>query len=214
MKIIKIIFVLNILFSQILYCKPLVSPDSLPSAKTGWRYNSRIFSVGLGNQNTDLERTADLNAASNYTISSIKSSNPLYVKFEFYVSKRFGIGASLNYNKMTYDYSYTTSNGNQPTVKKSLADYNVFATNLRINYHFLHQKKIDFYVGAGTGLRIVGSRNHVTSMKELSGGFAKEGELTAGLRYLMDGIFGIYLEAGLTRSIVQGGLSLNLSKLH
>ncbi|PBQ33178.1 hypothetical protein CNR22_15810 [Sphingobacteriaceae bacterium] len=204
--------IFNFYLSFFLYSRSATNSDSLPQIKTGWRYNSRILSIGVGTQNTDIERFADLKAARDYTISSIKASNPLYLKLEFHVSKRFGIGAALNYNNMRYDYSYNASNGNQPVLVKKTIDYEVYTTNIRVNYHFLYGKKIDFYLGAGAGLRIVGNKSK-TNMKELSSGFVKETELTAGLRYLAEGVFGLYLEAGLTRSIVQAGLSFNLNKL-
>lgn len=178
--------------------------------KSGWIRGSRIISVGYGFQNKDLQRLGKLKNTDTYSISSIMIYAPVYAKWEIYVLDYLGICAALNFNTITYDHDYYTYNFGT-TKRRTHVKYDIFGLNVRFNYHILYEESIDLYIGGGTGLRISRGSVSVNGMPDLlPGGFFREAELTMGLRYLgLDG-FGIYMEAGLGRSVLQAGLSYNL----
>lgn len=94
-------------------------------------------------------------------------------------------------------------------------DYNVnvqvFTANLRFNYHILYNKKIDLYIGGGTGLREVKEDQDLRdrATKEFSG-YLQEFELSLGARYFPYRYFGFYVEAGMARAFLQAGFCASL----
>ncbi|WP_317900077.1 hypothetical protein [Aurantibacillus circumpalustris] len=187
--------------------------DTTRAIKTGWCREARILSLGFGIINSDFERESKLRSGVEYSISSIHSSSPVYAKVEFFVFRHLGVAMVANYNRMSYDQTYLTTFNGQKINSSVAVNYDIFAFNIRVNYHILYTKKIDLYIGGGTGLRTSKSKVPVNGLPDMfPSGFAKEIELTAGARYLFKGKFGLYAEAGLTRSVFQAGLSYNFNR--
>jgi len=208
----KDIFLLSVVLFFLLtpqkYCADNL--DTLKRGKSGWANDMRVISIGFGPQNSEFGNFGGpLKSTEIYNISSISSSAVFHGKLEFFLNKHFGIGANVNYSTLSYYYSFLNYATNQEKVFP--INLQTFNLNVRVNYHLFYLKELDVYLGAGTGLRLVKKNllidDEPTNNKS---GFLREYETSLGVRYLANGLLGAYLEIGLSRSLIQFGLSLNI----
>ncbi|MBX2978350.1 MAG: outer membrane beta-barrel protein [Flavobacteriales bacterium] len=188
----------------------LLSALSASSAQAqAFQEGGHTVSVGhgavtfLGN----LNRTFDL-----YTDLNYKGLGPLYLKYEYGVTDRIGLGVNIAYatNEWSYRYQGTDENGNAAQYTES-TERNTYSVLARFNYHFGNSDRFDPYFGFGMGYR---DANWKFNSSDPNGGSGVEVkslmpfgfEFTLGARYFFTDNIGLYAEVGGAKSVFQGGL--------
>lgn len=166
----------------------------------------------------------------NYTAENrteVKGYGPLFLKYEYGLTKLIGLGASIGYwnTKYTETSDYVSSEYNSSTGTYSTNAYrDVFTYKIsslsigaRLNFHFATQEKLDPYAGIAAGYTQTLYKFSFTSNNPDAGqspayeysGIPVYFAITAGLRYYFTENIGIYGELGLDKwSVIQGGLAI------
>ncbi|HRY33781.1 MAG TPA: hypothetical protein P5531_12515 [Bacteroidales bacterium] len=174
-----------------------------------------VISLGYGFPNLNKSL---FNAYKSFGDFKVEGSGPFHAKFEYGINESLGIGLSINTvnAKTTWTDSYEefdTVSFQYVTYNYSKGfDYFSLAANIRMNYHFFTNENLDVYVGLGLGYNFAKSEffadwedaPDLTLKSILPLGF----EITGGMRYYFSENFGLYLESGLAKSVIQGGLSI------
>jgi len=157
----------------------------------------------LGN----LNRTFDL-----YTDLNYKGLGPLYLKYEYGVTDRIGLGVNIAYATNEWDYRYqsTDENGNTVFYNES-TERDTYSVLARFNYHFGNSDRFDPYFGFGVGYRDANWKFNSSGPDGGSGVELKSlmpfgFEFTLGARYFFTNNIGLYAEVGGAKSVMQGGL--------
>lgn len=167
-----------------------------------------IISVGYGFPNIG---KAIFNVYDIYTDFKVTGIGPIHVKYEYGVSDKIGMGVSVNIvsSKVSWNeaaYGYNDTKTYEHRIKSN--SYNILA---RMNLHFATQAKLDPYWGFGlgySGRKWTYSSDDPNDLQSIALknliplGF----ETTVGCRFYFTDNIGAYVEAGLSKSIVQGGL--------
>lgn len=190
------------------------TPKSIKIGGGDFEQGVMIFSLGYGTPNLTAWFLSGFDNYDGYTVSAF---GPLHAKFEYAATDEIGIGLSVNHVSTTINYQ-----DNALSTSSAIYNYkfNISNTafNVRINYHFLVENSLDLYTGVGFGYRI-GSYKYSTNDPNFDAGNASYNgtvlppigfETTIGMRYYFTELFGAYVEAGLAKSIIQGGLVLKL----
>lgn len=140
---------------------------------------------------------------------------PIHAKFEYAVTDKIGLGVSLNYVQTQVEWTDSYLDNNLNSVDYALGfKGSSLSANARMNLHFGKSKKLDPYWGFGFGYRsnsyafysdYVGATPLV-----ISGGIPLGFETTFGMRYYFTDNIGLYFEAGISKSILQGGLAIKI----
>lgn len=151
----------------------------------------------------------------NYTAIGI---GPLHFRAEIGLSKFIGMGISVNYEKYggkwTRDY-FVQANNRDESFNESFT-ITSFSVMPRFNFHFAVTHQIDPYFGVGAGYKSTIYKlqsdfpNAAYNNIEERGLFPIGFETTIGLRFYFSDSFGMYLETGLAKSLIQGGIALKL----
>lgn len=137
----------------------------------------------------------------------VPQTNPLYAKVEYRFFHHLGIGINVSYDD--YEAQQTTPSS---TTYTSAYKTHTLVGDIRLNKHFhFIKKRLDFYIGAGLGYEIQSITNIIVTknLPKFNGnsiGF----ELTIGGRFYITKRVGIYIEGGIARSILQGGLAVRI----
>lgn len=145
----------------------------------------------------------------------ITGHNPIFAKFEYAISEKWGIGvnyfnSSIGF-KQTYDYTTIDGNGNE-SVNRYTDEYTykVQAFSLRFNRHWEVTEEFDIYFGFGggpkTGKFSSKSNNPDYTENSFDTPIPFAMEATMGARYYFTPNIGVYAEVGMARSFMQGGL--------
>ena len=137
----------------------------------------------------------------------VPQTNPLYAKIEYRFFHHFGIGINVSYD----DYEAQQSAPSSTTYTNSYRAHTLVG-DIRLNKHFhFIKKRLDFYIGAGLGYEIQSVINIINtkSLPKISGNSIAF-ELTIGGRFYVTKRVGIYIEGGIARSILQGGLAVRI----
>jgi hypothetical protein len=133
--------------------------------------------------------------------------NPIYAKVEYRIFRHMGIGVDLSYD----DYEAQRAPSTSTTFTNAYKGY-TFVGDIRINRHFhLIAKRLDLYFGIGLGYQIQSITNIINtqSLPKL-GNNNLAFELTIGGRFYITKRIGVYIEGGIAKSILQGGLAIRL----
>jgi opacity protein-like surface antigen len=144
---------------------------------------------------------------------STSLTGPVFVKYEYGITDKFGIGLNLAYFQFNMNYQYDGYDyALQQDVKYTEKDtYSTISALIRANWHFGDNDKVDPYFGLGLGYR-TGNWTHTSTDPE---GITSEDfsipipfgfETTFGVRVLFTDKIGAYAEAGLAKSAFQVGL--------
>lgn len=188
------------------------SPKSFsPSHSTGMYTvdeGNMVLSLGYGAPN--LSKSL-FSIYESYTDFTMKSMGPLHLKFEYFLSDRFGVGLVANYVSSYVSWIYDDGMGGK---WNESYDYSSLAFNVRFNWHFYNQNGFDFYAGSGVGYKITNYKfksDDPLGTGSLSlGGFPLGFEVTAGGRYFITDMIGVYAEVGAAKSVIQGGVVVKL----
>jgi Outer membrane protein beta-barrel domain len=161
------------------------------------------------------------NIIKNLLESRVKDLNfnrtgPIYVKAEYALADNFTLGLNINYTNLTGSFSIDSVNAGQVNLANNYSGtVGLRSTSFigRLNYTIpFADDKAGFMIGGGIGYRgFRGSYKDNDPKTPVDGGlnfpFPLTGELTFGLRYYLTENIGLYTEFGLTRSILQGGIT-------
>ncbi len=151
-----------------------------------------------------------------YDNYSPKGIGPLHLKGEIGLSKMIGMGLSVNYE--SYGGKWTRLYYVQANNRDESFNENLTITSLsvmpRFNLHFAVTNQIDPYFGVGAGYKLTTYNFHSdysSALDEHEEGLLPVGlETTFGLRIYFSDSFGVYMEMGLAKSLVQGGIAIKL----
>ncbi len=138
-------------------------------------------------------------------------SGPLYLKGEYAVADNFTLGLNVNYTNITGSFSLDSAS----LVGKYAGNIGLRSTSIigRANYTIpFAEDRAGFMIGAGLGYRGL-TANYTDSdpRTPVDGGISIPlpitGEFTIGLRYYFTENIGAYVETGITRSLIQGGIT-------
>lgn len=164
-----------------------------------------ILSVGYGYGNF---ASAALSFYNNgfYTEAYNGSVGPFMVKGEIGIGKYLGLGINIAHLRINAEFT-----------DEAFGYYYRFAYRntsalLRINGHIIKDEHLDVYFGLGLGARIGGweleTNDDFADFDPFN--FPIGLDATAGIRYLFTDFVGLYVEIGMAKGIVQGGLTFNL----
>lgn len=165
--------------------------------------------------NLDSTVRAVLQEFDNYAAKCI---GPLHFRGEIGLSKLIGMGISVNYEsyggKWTRLY-YVQANNRDESFNESFT-ITSFSVMPRFNLHFAVTNQIDPYCGIGVGYHSTIYRLHSDFPNAAYNNVEEKGlipvgfETTVGLRLYFSDSFGMYIEMGIAKSLIQGGLALKL----
>ncbi|MFM2386286.1 MAG: hypothetical protein RL660_1043 [Bacteroidota bacterium] len=166
-----------------------------------------VTSIGIGTPNGAKVLFGFVQEDYPNAVITQQKAGPLHGKFELGLSRRIGVGLSVN---------YITS---RAIFANAGYDYDLrFAStklNIRSNLHLGNKKRFDPYIGIGLGYGF-GGNNFKTNdpfFKPYDLGNPRLGfEVTLGSRFYFNDNIGIYAELGMARSIVQFGLCYKVTE--
>lgn len=159
--------------------------------------------------------------------ASQSSFGPLHLKYEYGITDKLGIGASVNLSttKVTNPYTRTVYNPSKGTSTdvdyEEIVRFRSINALIRLNYHFLDHDKVDFYSGLGVGFNKNSFKfestdpdtdvdSELDDLNLLVNVIPIGYEATLGLRYLFSDNVGAYIELGWAKSLFQVGLTVKL----
>jgi hypothetical protein len=157
-------------------------------------------------------------------LNSIESGNssinttaigPCGIRAEYMLADKFGMGLDFIYNSMSATYQVDSLNIDNSIYKSYDAKLAMqrYRLQLRMNYHFVSEDKLDAYVGfgAGTNIRKYVYKNDMPNADT----FTESGTLlpfsmriALGMRYYFTNNIGFNAELGLGGPLVSLGLSV------
>lgn len=193
-------------------------------------YDAGTTTMTLGYGFPNLTKLVWGSVYSAYEDVEVTGYGPLHFKAEYGLSEVVSLGVSVGYVhtewNWTYDasgFEYVTSKdefGNEitnyqyvPHQYKEGVVYSALNINARVNFHFLTTQQLDPYFGVGLGynkptITFFSDDPDYTYTETISSPIPVGFESTLGLRYYFTPNIGLYAEAGLSKSIMQAGLSI------
>ena len=160
-------------------------------------------------------------ALGNYGIQSQSLAGPYYVKYEKGLTNHFGFG--FNASLMRNQWSLTNATRTPGTIGETFNIANAevqrwsYSAVARINYHFARKQnaKLDPYFGTGLGYRssnwkVETNSSDFDGLTRMIPHTPLAFEFTLGARYYILPNVGVYAEFGGSKSLLQGGLIMNL----
>ncbi|MFC1729692.1 outer membrane beta-barrel protein [candidate division KSB1 bacterium] len=140
-------------------------------------------------------------------------TGPLFAKFEYALTDKIGMGVNIAYAGATVSYEdagHLNSNGD---VYKETITWSNISFLIRMNLHFGKNKLVDPYWGFGLGYRTGSTKyennDNTYNSKEISSLFPLGLETTLGIRVMFAQHIGMYIEAGIAKAVLQGGLTVS-----
>lgn len=179
-----------------------VQAQIYPKGTTNFSVGYGAFSYGNIILNLVTKNLKDVNIA---------KAGPLFIKGEYAVADNFTVGLNVNYSTASSGFKLDSIK----YVGKYSGDFSMRSTSIigRANYTIpFAEDKAGFMIGGGVGYRGVRfSYTDDNPQTPVDGGFSfplpVTFELTFGVRYYITQNIGLYTEFGLTRSILQGGIT-------
>ncbi|MDZ7878955.1 MAG: hypothetical protein U5L45_14835 [Saprospiraceae bacterium] len=142
---------------------------------------------------------------------NINRFGPLFIKGEYAVADNFTVGLNVNHSNASSSFKLDSIQ----YVGNYKGDFSLRSTSIlgRVNYTIpFAEDKAGFMIGGGVGYR--GLRLSYTDdnpKTPVDGGFSfplpVTFELTLGARYYFTQNIGLYVETGITRAALQGGIT-------
>jgi len=138
---------------------------------------------------------------------------PLHFRLEYGLSDQVGFVLSVNYVSFGEEYKGDYFDGTTTATYEYKTTFTSMSFLGRINVHFATTDKLDPYWGIGVGYRTASWKfesNQPGYISDASKALFPVGfETTLGLRYYFTPNIGMYVEMGIAKSLVQGGLAVN-----
>lgn len=144
--------------------------------------------------------------------SNASPTGPVYGKFDYGVTEDFSIGINLAFLEYTFKDSYSEYDPNSYLMVQydRTATFTTFSGLLHANWHFGKSEKIDPYFGLGLGYRSDNWTFTSNGLQQFTDyyyqNFPLGFETTFGIRMKFSEHVGAYVEVGLAKSVMQGGL--------
>lgn len=180
--------------------------EGTSSASIGYGFGNIGNNLNSRFQNTVLNMYSYKKNHDGYQFSYL---GPLFLKYEYAISDKFGLGLNVSYLTSSAEFTSTDFNTNE-VFNNSInrTGYNIM---MRFNWHFGDHDMIDPYFGLAGGYR---SNNwssdfedqglgEVNISKQIPVGI----EATFGTRFLFTDNVGAYVEIGLARAFFQFGVT-------
>ena len=152
------------------------------------------------------------------------SLGPIHLKYEYGLTDKLGIGASINFTSSKLINPYTSFVYNSTTGTYSQVEYeekikfSSFNALVRLSYHYLGHDKVDFYSGIGIGYNrnsfgfsstdpSADEDSELETLNGLANIIPVGYEATLGLRYMFTENIGAYMEIGWAKSLMQFGVA-------
>jgi len=167
-----------------------------------------------------------LNASAHQYSTSKSVNGPFFFRYEYAYKEKLGLGLVLGYSDFavsaTNNYTYATP-PNEKYYNKLTQNFTSYTLGVRMNYHFLKDKRIDPYVGCAAGYNYSKSRYlFETNNPGYIGRQKTEQEETElpvylaasiGARFYLLDFLALYGEIGADKySFIQAGLVYKLNK--
>ncbi|MBI3235546.1 MAG: outer membrane beta-barrel protein, partial [Bacteroidetes bacterium] len=173
-------------------------------AQTAFEEKKSYASVGYGYQLLSRKDFFDQNqSAQNY---KSKGFGPLVLKYEYAISEKIGIGASMSYTTASVSWDDLGGSNGFDTTYRNTYKFTKYTITPRINFHYGDNEKLDLYTGFGVGMRRV---NNVFSTTDPAGSKEtfKQGvpislEITTGARFLFTEQIGVFVEVGVSSAFL------------
>lgn len=202
-------------------CLIMATFSSFGQEKTSaFEKNSHLFTIGYGAGNFSQDYLRNNVSAANKSNSSFIAVGPLFGKYEIAIEDKLGFGVNFAYMKNTLKFKDENSLNQEYNAELTCETMSFLA---RVNYHIGHNERIDPYVGLGVGVRNLKwlyddddpSGNTEQNGENLdylnfSGHFPVGFDLTFGMRFYPTSFMGIYIETGIAKGVIQGGLSFKI----
>jgi hypothetical protein len=180
--------------------------EGTSSASIGYGFGKIDYSDNSMFENTVLARYYGYRIQDGYQFSYL---GPLFLKYEYAISDKFGLGLNVSYLTSTAEFTSTDFYTNE-VFNNSInrTGYNIM---MRFNWHFGDHDMIDPYFGLAGGYR---SNNWSSDLEDqalgeinLSTLYPVGIEATFGTRFLFTDNVGAYVEIGLARAFFQFGVT-------
>ena len=209
------------ILSLILLC--FISMKTIAKNSDSAAFNAGKIILSMGYGYPSLEQSQYGGIDPNYSFISFTKNNygPFHFRGEYGLTNKIGIGISMNYDNyggtMKEVHTINHSNGitEYYTSQKTTSS---FTGLIRFNYHFATTKKLDPYLAVGGGFRT--TTNSFTT-NDPNGSLSQYNLITisrtpsnisfeslVGLKYYFSKNIGIYSEIGISKSVIQIGLSV------
>ena len=174
---------------------------SLAQTKSA-RLNSFSIGYGLGTWGGSVIIIGELEP--NYTRAI---TGPIYLKYEKAISGKIGFGVNFSYADYEMGYSYYDP---YPDYYSKSDTYSTFSVLARFNMYFPSSEGFEPYVGVGLGYRYAKmtyetGRGYLNSYTIIDSPMGFEASI--GTRIYFTDNFGMYVEFGAAKSILQTGLT-------
>lgn len=208
------------LFTSIVLIFGCINFGLAQEKKSAFQKNTHLFTIGYGAGNFSQDYLRNNVTAANETNSRFNAVGPLFGKYEFAIENKIGFGINFAYMKNTLEYTDENSMNQEYDAILSCETMSFLA---RFNYHIGHNERVDPYVGLGLGVRTLSwfyddndpSGNTAQNEKDVdylgfSGHFPIGLDLTFGVRFYPTSVVGMYVETGIAKGVIQGGLSFKI----
>jgi hypothetical protein len=174
---------------------------------TAFEKNKLYISGGYGFGNLGVAVFRDLGS-----VLETRAVGPLHFKAEYAVTEKIGLGVYYAYTQAeleTIDEKVDVRINGIPDKLRWNASWRSYSFLLRFNAHFGENEKLDPYLGFGMGFRdwkysATSNDNQKSDASALVNvGF----ETTFGLRYFPVPRIGMFTELGLSKSLIQFGIT-------
>lgn len=209
--------------------KQFIKPAEWNNDIYGFVKNKHYISGGMGfiNLSAPLAYRIKNTVAPNWDELKFSNRPIFFIKAERAINKRSGIGFTFANGGFDITASLDSLTSENIKVQGKLA-YRTSSYLFRYNFHFFPEKAFDLYLGAAVGLRT--NRFKLTDNDPensywkvpLKIGWVKKyiptsysfatwgGDFTVGMRYHILPPIAVYMELGLAKSVIQGGVTFRL----
>ncbi len=162
---------------------------------------------GVGNFTQSL-----IKAAVSGTDTKYSSFGPAFLKYEYGISDKVGIGVNVAYLSASVSATDNYTDANNKTIYYTdKVQFNTTSILGRVNFHFGENEKIDPYFGFGMGYRNAKWTYSSSDPNAPQNGNIKNlspfgMEITFGCRFLLMENLGIYTEVGMAKAVAQFGV--------
>jgi len=152
----------------------------------------------------------------------IKASflGPVFLKYEYGIKDNYGIGINVAHTSGTINYNFNSIyTSDSSALLKEKGKWSSTTFLLRFNYHFAKGDRIDPYIGMGVGYRKDSwkvesndpdpERDYLSSPSTSILVFSQKYaiDMTIGSRFMFTEKIGAYVEVGISKAVIQGGLT-------
>ena len=179
--------------------------EGTSSASIGYGFGKIGYNINPRFKNTVLARMYGIGSV--YQFSYL---GPLFLKYEYAISDKFGLGLNVSYLTSTAEFTSTDFKNEVFNNSINRTGYNIM---MRFNWHFGDHDMIDPYFGLAGGYKNniwssdfedQGLWQHEVNMSSL---YPVGIEATFGTRFLFTDNVGAYVEIGLARAFFQFGVT-------